>query len=133
MQLASAPLILFVGEDGTHLVTHTGLAVEQIVAACLDEEGALLLVTEHGPGEVAGQDLQWVLDRLSLDGQAIDDDSLAAALQLPSGSHTRITLQVETSNLPLRRLDFSQAPAALRFERVPVPRDGEKVSTRIVD
>jgi hypothetical protein len=133
MQLASAPLILFVGEDGTHLVTHTGLAIQQIVAAYLDEQGALLLVTEHGPGEVAGQDLQWALDRLSLDGQAIDEDSLAAALQLPSGSDTRIKLQIGASNLPLHRLDFSQAPVALRFERVPVPRDGEKVSTRTVD
>jgi hypothetical protein len=133
MQLASAPLILFVGEDGQHLATHTGLPVEQIVDAYLDEEGALLLVTEHGPGEVAGLDLQWALDRLFEDARPVDDDSLAAALAVPSGSDTRIRMQIGTSNLPLRRLDFSQAPSALRFERNPAPRDGEKVSTRTVD
>ena len=133
MQLESAPLVLFVAEDGEHLVTHTGLVVEQVRGAYLDEEGSLLLVTEHGPAEVAGQDLQWALDRLSIHGQAVDDDSLAAALELPSGSDTDITLQVGSDPLPLRRLDFSRAPSALDFERTPEPLEGEKVSTRAMD
>ena len=133
MQLESAPLILFVSEDGEHLVTHTGLAVEQVRAALLDEEGALVLVTEHGPAEVAGPDLQWALDRLSIDGKPIEDESLAAALELPSGSDTAITMQVESSNLLLRRLDFARTPSALGFDRTPAPREGEKVATRAMD
>ena len=58
MQLESAPLVLFVAENGEGLVTHTGRDVEQVHAAYLDEEGAVVLVTEHGPAEVAGTDLQ---------------------------------------------------------------------------
>ncbi len=133
MQLESAPLVLFVGEDGGHLVIHTGHAVEQASAAYLDEEGALLLATEHGPAEVAGPDLQWVLDRLSIDGKPVEDESLAAALALPSESDTGITLQLGSTPLKLRRLDFSRAPSALGFERTPAPREGEKVSTRAMD
>lgn len=133
MQLESAPLVLFVAEDGEGLVTHTGREVEQFHAACLDEEGALVLVTEHGPGEVAGTDLQWVLDRLTIDGQSVEDDALAAALELSSGSDTSITLRIGTSALRLQRLDFAQAPSALGFERTPAPREGEKVSTRAMD
>lgn len=133
MQLESAPLILFVSEDGQHLVTHTGLAVAQIRAAYLDEEGALVLATEHGPAEVAGPDLQWVLDRLSSDGNPVDDEALAAALGIPSGTSTVITMEYGSDRIPLHRLDFAQAPSVLKFERSPAPREGEKVATRAMD
>jgi hypothetical protein len=92
-----------------------------------------VLVTEHGPGEVAGADLQWALDRLSIDGKPVEDDALAAALGLPSGSDTAITMQVGSSKLLLRRLDFAQAPSVLGFDRTPAPREGEKVATRAMD
>lgn len=133
MQLESTPLILSVGEDDKHLVTHTARAVELVQAAYLDEEGALALVTEHGPAEVAGRELQWALDRLSVDGKPVDDESLASALATPSGSDTGITMQIGSSRLPLRRLDFSQAPSVLGFDRTPAPREGEQVSTRAMD
>lgn len=133
MQLESAPLVLFVGEDSERLVTHTGREVEQVRAAYLDEEGALMLVTEHGPAEVAGTDLQWILDRLSIDGQPVDDQALATALELPSESDTSITLKIGTSAVRLQRLDFARAPLVLGFERMPAPREGDKVSTRVMD
>lgn len=133
MQLEATPLILFVAPDGSHWVTHTGHAVEQIRAAYLDEEGAVTLVTEHGPAEVAGADLPWMLERLSIDGKPVDDLSLAAALALPSGADTNIRLQAGSADLQLRRLDFSRAPSVLGFERIPSPREGEKVSTQAMD
>ncbi len=133
MQLESTPLILYVSDDGERLVTHTGLAIEQLREAHIDEEGSLVIVTEHGPGELRGTDLQWALDRLSIDGSLVDEDSLAAALELPSRSDTGIVLSSGASQLSLQRLDFAQAPSVLRFERVPAPRDGEKVSTRAMD
>jgi hypothetical protein len=129
MQLESTPLILFVSDDGEQLVTHTGLAVEQLREAHIDEEGSLVLVTEHGPGELRGTDLQWALDRLSLD----DEDSLAAVLALSSQSDTGITLNTGASRLPLQRLDFARAPSVLGFDREPAPREGEKVATRAMD
>ncbi|MBL8266174.1 DUF2946 family protein [Steroidobacter sp.] len=133
MQLAATPLILFIAEDGERLVTHTGLNVEQVRAAYLDEEGALVLATEHGPAEMRGTELQWALDRLSKAGQPIDDDALAAALQLASQSDTGIVLSVGSSRVPLLRLDFTAAPAVLGFERNPTPRAGEKIATRVMD
>ncbi|GFE90320.1 DUF2946 family protein [Steroidobacter agaridevorans] len=133
MQLESTPLILFVADDNEHLTTHTGLAVAQLHAAYIDEEGSLVLTTEHGPGELRGTDLQWALDRLSIDGNPVDDDALATALGLPSQSRTDITLTVGSSRLALQRLDFAGAPSALSFDRAPAPREGEKVSTRAMD
>jgi len=133
MQLESTPLILFVADDNEHLITHNGLAVEQLSAAYLDEEGSLVVTTEHGPGELRGTDLQWALDRLSIDGAAVDDASLAAALELSSRSRTEIRLNVGATQLSLQRLDFADAPSALGFDRTPAPREGEKVSNRTMD
>lgn len=132
MQLESTPLVLFVA-DNEHLVTHTGLPVEQLRAAYLDEEGSLVLATEHGPGELRGTDLQWALDRLSIAGKQIDEDALAAALEQPTQSQTNITLTAGPSQLSLQRLDFAQAPSRLGFVRVPAPHEGEKVATRAMD
>lgn len=133
IQLESTPLILFAGEDSEQLVTHTGLAVEQLRAAYIDEEGSLVLATEHGPGELRGTDLQWALDRLSIEGKQVDEDALTAALEQPDQSETNITLTTATTQLPLQRLNFAQAPALLGFVRVPEPREGEKISTRAMD
>lgn len=133
MQLESTPLILFVSDDNERLITHMGLAVTQPGAAYIDEEGSLVLTTEHGPGELHGTDLQWALDRLSIDGNPVGEDSLAAALELPSHSRTDITLTVGSSRLSLQRLDFAEAPSVLRFDRAPAPREGEKISARAMD
>lgn len=133
MQLESTPLILFVAEDAASLVTHTGQPVERIINAHLDEEGALMLLTEHGPGELIGSDLSWALERMSAQQRPIDDDTLAASLALPSGSVTDITLSIGSSALPLQRLNFAEAPYVLGFERLPTPREGEKMATKAMD
>ena len=129
IELASTPLILFVAEDQQSLVTHTGQPVERVTNAYLDEEGALVLLTEHGPGELIGSDLQWALDRMSV----CDEEAIAAALSLPSGSATDITLSLGSSAVTLQRLDFADAPSALGFDREPNPREGEKVASKAMD
>jgi hypothetical protein len=129
IQLESTPLILFVAEDQSGLVTHTGQPVEQITKAYLDEEGALVLLTEHGPGELIGSDLSWALQRMS----PIDDEMLATALAQPSHSPTDITLSLAGSTVCLQRLNFADAPSALGFERQPSPREGERVATQAMD
>ena len=133
IQLESTPLMLFVAESQTSLVTHTGQPVEQVTTAWLDEEGALGLLTEHGPGELIGADLAWALERMSAQQRPIDDEALAAALALPSGSTTDITLSIAASAVPLQRLNFADVPKVLEFERVPAPREGEKVATKTMD
>lgn len=133
MQLESTPLLLLVAENQAGFVTHTGRSVEQIRAAYLDEEGSLVLMTEHGAGEVAGKDLAWTLERLSKDGRPVDDDALAAALAQKSGADTGIALSVGRDRVPLLRLDFADAPATLSFDRHPAPREGEKAATKAMD
>ena len=129
MRLESTPLILFVAEDQKGLATHTGQPVEQVTNAYLDEEGALVLLTEHGPGELVGADLSWALERMS----ALDDEALASALELSSGSATEFTLSIGSSPVRLQRLNFADAPAALGFVREPAPREGEKTATKAMD
>ncbi len=133
MQLESTPLILFVSEDEAGLVTHTGQRVSRVESAYLDEEGALVLLTEHGPGELLGSDLSWALARMSSDGRPVDDDATTTALALPSGSDSDITLSIASTPLPLRRLNFADAPSALAFDRKPTPREGEKAATKVMD
>lgn len=133
MELEYAPFVLRTSEDGTSLITHTGLAVERPAAAYLDESGALMLQTEHGPGEVAGTELEWVLDRLTSNSSAADEEQIGAALSLPSGEMTNVVLQLCGAQLPIRRLDHRQAPATLHFERDPQPRAGEKTSSGAQD
>ena len=133
IQLESTPLILFVAEDQSSLVTHTGQPVAQVTNAYLDEEGALVLLTEHGPGELIGSDLAWALERMSTQQRAIDEETLAAALDLWSGSATDITLSIGSSTVTLQRLNFADAPSALAFERVPAPRAGERAATKVMD
>lgn len=133
VQLESTPLILFVAEDQSSLMTHTDLRVGRITDAYLDEQGALVLATEHGPGELIGTDLSWALERMSAQSRPIDDDILAAALDLPSSSTTGIVLSIASSHVPVQRLDFADAPSALGFEREPKRREGEKSATKAMD
>ncbi len=82
--LACAPFVYRVASaehEALALDTHTGLRVNGINSACLDELGTLLLDTGHGPGAVYDLDL----DRLSphfadAHGLALDDDTLEAML-----------------------------------------------------
>lgn len=133
LQLESTPLILRVAAAQAGFATHTGLAVAQVRACYLDEQGAIVLMTEHGAGEIAGADLGWVLERLSRGGRPLDEDDLAAALDLASGADTQIILSLAGFRVPVRRLDFAALPAALKFDRQPEPRADEKVSTRAMD
>jgi len=129
IQLESAPLILWTAAGGNSLVTHTGLRVERASTVFLDEEGSLLLATEHGPGLVADSELDWAMQRLECAGKSIDEGELADALQLPSGATTKISLNVGQSRLPVIRLDAAAAPARLGFVRRPQPREGERASS----
>lgn len=131
IKLEAAPFVLRVESD--RLVTHTQREVMQPTIAYLDEEGAVLVTTEHGPGEVSAHDLDWVLQRLTVDGREMHEDELVAALTEPSGRQTGLQLQISTSTVPVVRLDSTAAPVHLGFVRDPQPREGEKISTRAMD
>lgn len=127
MRLEYAPLLLRVDASGG-LAAHTGSAVREVSKAFLDEEGALLLATELGPGLLAETDLDWALQRLEQGGAALDETQLAAALSLPSGAATPLVLRWDGRAVPVLRLDAAAMPEALGFVREPQPLPGEKHS-----
>lgn len=120
MALEWTPLVLRRG-DGDALVTHHHRRVEQLRSVYLDEEGSLLIATEHGAGGVDPNDLDWVLAHLHADGGADVEDSLLEALATPSGGQTRLHLIVGNQSVRVHRLNDREAPDALGFVRAPQP------------
>jgi Protein of unknown function (DUF2946) len=131
IELAYAPFVLRRHRDG--FITHTGLQVERPSQLVLDEEGTVSISTEHGLGEIAGADLDWVLERLLIDAQPIDEDALQTLLELPSGTETEAIISIGRTDVHVVRLDAIDAPQAFGFDRQPEPREGEKVGTRAPD
>jgi hypothetical protein len=127
LRLDYAPFVLRAHDAA--LRTHTELAVERIEQAFIDEEGSLLLLTEHGPGLLSDGDLGWASQHIEAESGPMGEEQLAAALALPSGSATGLSLRCGGARAPLRRLDVAQAPARLGFVRDPQPREGERHST----
>lgn len=121
VSLETAPLVLQARPDG-RLLTHTGRLVGEIRRVGLDEEGSLLIVSEHGPGALDDRDLDWALSRLLGAQGSASEAELAAALALPDGAATALRLAGDavTPPCPVWRLDGATAPAALGFVRNPV-------------
>ncbi len=128
MKLEYAPLVLRVDDDSESLLTHTNVRVMRPARAFLDQEGSILLVTEHGAGLLADTDLDWALSRLDCAAGVVDEEELANALAQPSGTTTPLFLRLGPACLPLVRLDAIEAPATLGFVRDPRPREGERWS-----
>lgn len=126
VDLDTAPYVLWTAADGTQLLTHTGARVRHAEAAFLDEDGGLLLLTEHGPAQLSDHELDWALGRLDSVEGPVDEDRLAAALALPSGAATALSLRLEGRSLLLSRLDRVDAPARCGFVRAPQPQPGER-------
>lgn len=124
--LETAPWVLAPADE--RLLTHTGMEVAQPTAAWLDEEGSLLLGTEHGPGALADSGLDWALSRLQTATGAVDEAALAAALAMPADALTGLWLCFGGHRLPLRRIDSTTVPERLGFVREPRPLPGEKGS-----
>lgn len=120
LKLDWTPYVLRRGE-GDVLVTHNGLPVRQLRSAYLDEEGSLLIVSEHGAGGVDSHDLDWVLAHLHTDDGSDVEDAVLAALEATSGGATRLRLTLDRQTLPVGRLDDREAPATLGFVREPQP------------
>jgi hypothetical protein len=131
IRLAYAPLVLQVESDA--LMTHTQQRIKQLRQIYLDEEGSLLLVTEHGPGGLIDTDLEWALNRTHHQQAALQADDIAAALEVPSGHVTDLTFTWQDQLLPITRLDCAAQPALLKFVRDPQPLPNERVATAAMD
>jgi hypothetical protein len=125
--LEYTPLVARVQGDD-RLVAHTGDLIEQANALYLDEDSTAVLDSPQGAALVQGADLAWVLARLRVGEDEIDDETLAAALGAPSGTKTDLTLVFSDAALPVHRCDRVDIPITLGFVTDPAPRDGEQSS-----
>lgn len=131
MELEYAPFVLRRELDG--FVTHNDLRIERPTQAILDETGTLSLSTEHGLGEIPGDDLEWILDRLSIDDEPLDEDRLTALLDLPSQTTTGAVLALGRGRLPVTRIDRDELPGIFGFTRKPTPLEGERIGMMAPD
>ncbi len=114
------PWVLRAQPDGS-LRTHTGLAVEQVTAAVVDEAGSLLLACEHGAGLLADADLAWAVERFRLgDGSPADDAQIGQALErLQAGEPAELALEYAGRLAPVTFLPSDEVPQRFGFVREP--------------
>src|SRR3546814_21126324 len=124
MALDVAPFVLHVADDGERLLTQNALPVERPARAYLDDEGSLLLATEHGAAHLADTELVWALQRISGAAATLTDDELSAALEQPSRSATTLKLRYAGTQIQLWRLDRADTEVTLGFVTVPAPGGG---------
>lgn len=130
VSLEYTPLVFTAQPDGT-LRAQTEAAVETVRKAYLDVDGSVVLDTQLGAGVIAGEDLEWVWQRLRLgtadDTADMDDLSrvLDAALALADGEPTPLQLQTGASDSGARvdvvRCDAASMERPLGFVRQPQP------------
>ena len=123
--LEYAPFVYRLDDAGT-FTAHTGRSAGAAVAASLDEEQNVTVVTGLGPGLVDDRDLDALSERLgSLDGGRLDDDTLEAALAAAAaGRAARLGLACggpDGAVTPLEFIPAAELPARRGFVRDPAP------------
>ena len=124
VSLAYTPLVLrLAGTAGATLAleTHTGRKVERVEGVWLDEDGSLLLLTEHGPGVVHDGDLEritpWLVDA---NGNPLDEsvleDLVALAAKEPA---LPVWLKFRERTIKVDPITSREVPG--RFSFVPQP------------
>ena len=109
------------GTEPLSFETHTRLACERLLAVYMDDEGNLLLVSEHGPGVLLDRDLPRALEALVYsDGRTLEDDSLLALVEARDAT-LAVYFKLATATLPLQRIASQDAPRRLGYVRAPQP------------
>jgi len=120
LELAYTPWIYRL--DSTHvLFTHTGLAATRPKSVWLDEDGLVLLVTEHGPGLLRDQDLPLILEHFTnASGEALDVDAMEEALtnELPENT---LFFSLQGEIIPISSIQRAEAPSKLGYQKHPRP------------
>lgn len=126
--LAYAPLVVRLrpGAQADHagsLIDHTGHIVRTIKAAAIDEEGSLLVQTEHGPSLIDDRDLGLFVGALrGGNGDVLSDDSLNEALVAATTGETgRLALRYGRQLVGLDAVRQEDMPARFGFVTTPAP------------
>ncbi len=103
------------------LHTHTGLLTSCISSAWLDEDGILILVSEHGPGVVRDQDLAQLSEHFTDEkGQSLGLEDIEKALT----SHLEdasLYLCLHKAIIKVQPIMRSEAPEKFGYQTRPTP------------
>ena len=117
--LEYTPWVYFL-EGDDRLRTHTGRAVSLLEGVWVDDDGNLLLLTEHGPGLVCDRDLGVAAESLyASDGSPCDEDQLDWFLHSPGGIRERLLFAWRGRRLPVEAIPGARVPAHFGFDPTP--------------
>jgi hypothetical protein len=130
VSLAYAPFVLSTRPDGAGacLVTHTGVKLEQVTGAWIDENGTMVLRGSGGEvGSVCDRDLPEVSTWFtSATGKPLGDDTVAKAIDSRAAhGSTGIWLNYGGERLPVGRVMADQVPRKFGFDDSPRPEPGD--------
>jgi hypothetical protein len=110
--------------------SHTGKPASALSGAWIDEDGALLLETEHGVGVLHDRDLDAALAALiDANGSALPEPALEEALALIGQGHDApVWLALGDSNVKVEAIRSADVPRRFGFTREPVPSPGNEVA-----
>lgn len=121
VRLAYTPWVLRF--HGGRLLTQTGLCVEELRDAWLDEDGVLVLRTEHGIGVADDRDVEDLAMRFTDSaGRRLGDDELLEALgRVPSGTPLDLVLPYGHARVTVGTIRRCDVPRRGGFARDPLP------------
>lgn len=130
VKLAYAPFVLRTCEDqqAACLQTHTGVMLEGITGAWIDEDGTLVLRWSNGEvGSVSDRDLAEVTTWFTnASGHPAGDDFVAKVIESRAAhGSTGIWLSYRSSRVPVGRVNSEQLPSKFGFDRSPEPAPGQ--------
>jgi hypothetical protein len=107
--------------DRIELEAHTQQRATALSGAWIDENGAMLVETEHGVGVVDGRDLDTIVGSLvGANGAALSEDALDELMSLVQGGHEApLWLKVGDSDVKVRPIKSDDVPARFGFTAQP--------------
>jgi len=115
VHLAYTPWIIHADSEGA-LATHTEARVERIDSAYIDEDGNLIVATEHGPGLVDSEALAVVADWLRAGDGPADLEALEA---IARGEARTVALAYGGHEVPVCAIRREEVPARFGYVRDP--------------
>jgi hypothetical protein len=110
-------------ESAIGFEAHTGQRATAVSGAWIDEQGAMLIETEHGIGLVDDRDLDPLLEALiDANGTALPEDALDRVLaEVEKGQDGPLWLKVGDCNVKVRPIRSSELAGRFGFDPRPAP------------
>ena len=125
VELQYTPFVyrVMTSQSSMAMEAHTGQRVTAVSGAWIDEQGAMLLETEHGIGVVDDRDLDTMLGALiDANGTALAERALDDSLALvQKGEEAPMWLKIGESDVKVRPIRSSEVADRFGFQANPAP------------